>query len=255
MYVLMHFDTYNCLNMLKRSLLIVEDDTSLRLTLDKLLSPYFDIVQGCGRVASALLLLERKQYDIALIDRVLPDGSGLEIVSHLHDVALQTKVIMMSHLGNNVQKAQGIERGAVDYLAKPIYPAELTLKIRQYLHMYYTQSTEHIQTSNCTLDLLTGMFSSPNTQHIHLRKKESALLACLILHRPQIVTRLTLIQSVWGTSTQPLVSTLDVYMRRIRTKLGRDASIIKTVRGYGYAFCEPQAASPRREYPSADVSQ
>lgn len=221
-----------------KSLIIVEDDSILRTNLTELLSPHFDSISACSRVASAYIILEKNQFDVALIDRVLPDGSGLEIVSYLHDSSLQTKVMLISYLANPEQKSQGLERGALDYLSKPVHPSELLLKLKQYTFLHRMPEDSVIRTATCQLDMLTGKLSMLG-QTYKLRKKEAALLAILMRDPAKVVTRETLVKTIWGHAKPPQATTIDVYLRRVRAKLGHHITCIDTIRGYGYRFSEP----------------
>ncbi len=220
------------------SLIIVEDDSILRTNLTELLSPHFDSINACSRVASAYLLLEKKQYAVALIDRVLPDGSGLELVSYLHDSSLNTKIMLMSYLANPQHRSQGLVRGALDYLSKPLHPTELLLKLKQYIYLQRMPEDSIIRTTTCQLDMLTGNLSLLGNTY-KLRKKEAALVAVLMRDPAKVVTRETLVKTIWGHAKPPQPTTIDVYLRRVRAKLGHHITCIDTIRGYGYRFSEP----------------
>lgn len=221
-----------------KNILIIENDRTLA---DMLLShlqrkQYF--CATCTTVNKAIKELEAFTYDLVILDRILDDGDGIEVAQFIADFSYQTKILMLSELARVNERIKGLECGADDYLTKPFSLIELTIKIQKLLQ---TQKTKHVESLNLgvlTIVPETGELKIKGKTQL-IRKKEIQLLACLVRHKNQVVSREKIIDSVWSnTYDLPTQSTLDVYVRRIRIKLGKYKSYIKTVRGFGYMALE-----------------
>lgn len=235
-------------NMNKSYLLIVEDDPSLRVVLAKHLEPYFEDIDTCSRLESAFEYVAQRHYEIALIDRILPDGDGIDLAEYLFTTSLHTKPVIISHLSQVAEKVKGLEVGAFEYLAKPLSPIEIKLRIQKLLQLNRRTAQTIIHSGGLELDIASGQVTIKDFQ-VQLRRKESLLLSCLLQHAGSVVSREVLLRTVWGSMDEPLSSTLDVYIRRIRSKLGPYAKAVRTLRGFGYSFSlelvtEVPSASP-----------
>lgn len=223
------------------SILILEDDRALQKTLQSSLESNYNCTV-VGTVQAAYAALERKSFELVVVDRVLPDGDGMEIISYVSEVAYKTRVLALSRKATISDRVVGLEAGADDYLPKPFALAELTLKVKKLLLM--EKMIPDLQTRAGSFELLPqkGVLSI-NGKTIQLRKKESEILHCLMKYKNSIVTREMLITDVWsGSGELPTDTTLDVYIRRIRVLLGEYSTAITTVRGFGYRFIEQAVA-------------
>lgn len=216
------------------NILIVENDKDL----SKYISNYFSNknlnCQVCTTVEHACNYLEEKECDLVIIDRVLDDGDGIEVVEFINDYNFKTRIIMLSQKSKTDEIIHGLESGADDYLAKPFSISELSLRVDNLLAKYKTKRSETLSVGKVTIYPKTGEIIIDNLSST-MRKKEIQILACLFKHKNHVVSRNMIINDVWsGGQEIPTYTTLDVYIRRIRIFLGKQKDLIKTVRGFGY---------------------
>lgn len=220
------------------NILIVENDTTLAETVATHLKNKNYFCTLVTTVSDAISELENFSYDLILLDRILSDGDGIEVAEFVSDFSFQTKILMLSELGQVIERIKGLENGADDYLPKPFSLTELTLKVEKLLLSHKLKPQELLQLGKISVSPESGEVTIHGTKKI-LRKKEVQLLTCLIRHKNQVVSRKKIIDTVWsGGYDLPTESTLDVYIRRIRVQLGKYKSQIKTVRGFGYMALE-----------------
>lgn len=218
------------------NILILEDDLNLAQTIARLLDSCGFNTQVCRRLASAYTYLAQEQPDLAIIDRVLPDGDGLEIVEYLQGTSFKTKVLILSQKAETLSRVEGLTKGADDYLAKPFSASELKLRI-----LSLTNKTKHHPRNSLAVGLVE-IFPQENLVKIgqkfkKLRNKETQLLYCLLVHHNQVVTRQQLENWLWGCQENiPTRSAIDVYVKRVRKHLAEKQACLKTVRGCGYQF-------------------
>jgi len=221
-----------------KNILIVENNKILAQTLSSNLKSIGYFTQICSSVESAINELESYSYDLVILDRVLDDGDGIEVAEFINDFSYQVKVLMLSELSNTKQRIKGLENGADDYIAKPFSLTELNIKVKKLLNTQKIKEVEKLTLGTLSLLPETGELSINGKTQL-IRKKESQLLCCLMRHKNQVISRNKIIDIVWSGSYElPTQSTLDVYVRRLRIRLGKYKSYIKTVRGFGYMAIE-----------------
>ena len=214
-------------------ILIVENDHRL----SELLATHFSRRKHHCHTAPSLSrtykLLDKRFYDLLLLDRAVDDGDTLEIASYLRDLQAPTKVLFLSESGTTQDRITGLEQGADEYLPKPFSLAELSLRVERLLNLHKEFSNSLIF-DGISLKTDTGVASFAN-QTIKLRKKETRILASLLRHQYQIISRDQMITEVWGSmATVPSYTTVDAYIRKIRMKLKQAPLSILTHRGVGY---------------------
>lgn len=218
-------------------ILLLEDDLAVAELINSSLSS-IGTISHATTIEQAASCIDKKFFDVAIIDRVLPDGDGLETIAYLRDISYQTKIIALSTKSATQERILGLEHGADDYMPKPFSISELELKVKKFLHMD-KRSSSTIITTNC-------MKFSPQTGEvwikdklITLRKKESQIFHCLVRHKNQVLSREKIVSESWTIDEEiPSQSTLDVYIRRIRMVLTDLSDHIVTKRGFGYSFIE-----------------
>lgn len=220
---------------MKKTILIAENDPQLaQLLFDQLGSKY-----QCKLVTTlqkAYDLLEQHEFELVIADRLLDDGDSLELIEYLHDCAFQTKVLVISKLGESRQRINGLEKGADDYLPKPFSLGELKLKVEKMMTLTKLGAQNIFQFGKVTIYPDQGLIQLDKKRK-PIRKREMEILTCLARHQNQVLTRDTLIDRVWTNQEKtPTYATLDVYIRRLRMRLGKYHSLIKTVRGFGYCL-------------------
>lgn len=220
--------------MLQR-ILIVEDDHTLAQTLHHSLSSKRTEVTVTHTVADALELVSEHNYDLVLIDRILPDGEGLEVAEYVGELYFSSRVLCLSEKKGSQDRIDGLQKGADDYLAKPFLLTELLLRINKLLQRDKKISQEAMIVGKVCLFRDSGIVKYDAVEK-QLRRRETQILSCLFRHKNTVVTRDMIIDMVWGNSDiTPTHITLDVYIRRIRILLGPHSKVIKTIRGFGYS--------------------
>ena len=220
-------------------ILIVEDEAPIREMIAFHLSRAgFDTVEAADcRVAREMLVDERP--DLALIDWMLPDMSGLELTRMLKrdkdndDLA----IIMLTARSDEYDKIAGLEGGADDYVTKPFSPRELIARIQAVLRRANAASSGTISAGILELDT-AGHRVTANGKEIKLGPTEYRLLKFLISHPDRVYSRTQLLDRVWGANVYVEERTVDVHVRRLRKALASEDAddYIQTVRGAGYRF-------------------
>lgn len=191
------------------------------------------LMQTARSLSNAYSRLSKQHYDLLIIDRQLPDGDGLEIVEHLHGSNLDTPILMLTELNAAKERVRGLREGADDYLGKPFSLDELLLRAEKLVKKIRKTDFSCGQLGRIQLFGESGVVRI-GLKKIELRKREFKIFAFLVRHKNMVVTRQMLIENLWPENDIPTYKTLDVYVRRIRLKLGSDRWAIKTIRGYGY---------------------
>ncbi|MCO4811129.1 MAG: phosphate regulon transcriptional regulator PhoB [Gammaproteobacteria bacterium] len=225
--------------MTAKKILIVEDEQAIReMTAFHLSRAGYEVfeAQDC-REARALLADNRP--DLALIDWMLPDMSGLELTRTLKrdkefdDLA----IIMVTARADERDKVSGLEGGADDYITKPFSPRELVARIRAVLRRAANSTDEVVSAGVLELDG-AGHRVSSSGQEIKLGPTEYRLLHFLMTHAERVYSRTQLLDRVWGANVYVEERTVDVHIRRLRKALTAASAddYIQTVRGAGYRF-------------------
>jgi two-component system phosphate regulon response regulator PhoB len=220
-------------------ILIVEDEAPIREMIAFHLgrAGYTTIEAENCRVARELLVDE--QPDLALIDWMLPDMSGLELTRMLKrdrandDLA----IIMLTARADEFDKVTGLEGGADDYVTKPFSPRELVARIQAVLRRGSSAEGEVHTAGNLELDA-AGHRVTANGTEVRLGPTEYRLLHFLMTHPDRVFSRHQLLDRVWGANVYVEERTVDVHVRRLRKALSVEAAdrYIQTVRGAGYRF-------------------
>lgn len=217
-----------------KHILLAENDKSLSQTLYTLLHQKGFSVSCVSDLESAYEVMDSKACDLIIIDRLLDDGDGIELVSYAREVSSYSHLLCLSQLDSGKEKIHGLAKGADDYLAKPFDTEELMLRVERLLAKQKLKNDRELVVGAVHLFPETGQVLTPQGK-VQLRRRESQLLSCLFRYQNRTLSRDNLIDMVWkGTSSIPSYTTLDVYIRRIRVALGASKDIIQTVRGFGY---------------------
>ncbi len=218
-------------------LLIVEDEPKTAALLGSTLrSEGFEVVwaeDGKGGLDEAL----RGGFDVLLVDIMLPKLDGLSLVRELRARGHTTPVIMLSARGEVEQRVEGLDAGADDYLPKPFAMSELMARLRSLLRRNSPPKPSVLSLGDLTFDQVTRE-TRRGGKRIELSTRESLLLECLFRAEGGVVSRRDIISAVWEYDFDPGTNLVEVYIRRLRDKIDREASpsLIQTVRGLGYAL-------------------
>ncbi len=226
---------------------IVEDDRDIATLLSSVLTAEGHTVTRASRAAQIERVLGEQHIDLLLLDRMLPDGDGLELCRRLRAAPATARlpIIILSALGTEVQRVGGLDGGADDYLVKPFAPDELLARIRAVLRRARTPAQA---APRDVIFLAEGLRFDPRRRALHgpdgarimLTTTEIALLGLFVQHPQMVLTRDHIAASLHGRQLSALDRTIDVAVSRLRRKIEREGQrYIETVRNSGYVFAVP----------------
>lgn len=186
-----------------------------------------------GEEGEALAL--SRAYDLLILDVMLPRRDGLQLLDAVRGDQPGLPVIMLTARGEISDRVAGLDRGATDYLTKPFAFEELAARVRAHLRAPAQNDSTRIEAGGLSLDLLSRE-AERGGERIALSATEFDLLAFLMRHAGQVLSREQLLSGVWGYDHDPGTNVVRVYVGYLRRKLDRDGepSSIETVRGVGY---------------------
>jgi two-component system response regulator RegX3 len=221
-------------------ILVVEDEASISEPFaEALRRAGFDPVLT-GTAAGALELAERAEPDLVMLDLALPDGDGRDVCRELRRRS-DVPIVMLTARGTEMDKIVGLELGADDYVVKPFSAAEVISRIRAVLRRSNGRGEADptpVRIGELELDP-AARIARLRGEGLDLSRKEFDLLAELMRHAGQVVTREELMERVWDVNWFGSTKTLDVHIGWLRRKLGDDPAepaYIETVRGVGFRF-------------------
>lgn len=221
-------------------ILLLEDDpgTATEITLELTTSGY--TVTHCVRIADALAAATTDLMDLLIVDRQLPDGEGLDMITQLRAEGRRIPALVLSALGSLDDRVRGLRAGGDDYLAKPFALVELMARVEALLRRPNETRDTRLIIGPLDLDLLAGTATRAG-RALDLLPRELKLLDYLVRRTGRIVTRSMLLQDVWGYTFEPNSNVVDVHMGRLRRKVDAEgeAQLIHNVRGRGYVFDVP----------------
>ena len=219
---------------MKKNILFVDDDQRLRELLKDYLEEKKFEVYLCEDFLEAKDILSFVFFDLVILDRMMPSGDGIDLIKFIKDIS-NSPVIMLTAMGENQNKIEGLKIGADDYLAKPFEPEELYLRVVNLLDLYNSKLKEkqNIKFGEFVFDRTLSELKR-NNDIIYLTESENDLLLKLIDKRNEIVLREELAEQEFDESE---LRKIDVRITRLRQKIENNAKqpqFIKTIRGKGY---------------------
>jgi len=218
--------------------LIVEDSEEIgRALVRGFQERGFNVVwKTSGR--DAMAAAAKQVPDVVVLDRILPDGEGLELLARWRTQGLLAPVIVLSALTSVEDRVAGLERGADDYLAKPFSFAELLARVRAVLRRGADVALV-LQVGELKLDRRSRQVERRGTK-IELASSQFRLLEFLMEHAGEVVSRKMILDHVWEPGVETATNVVDVYINRLRNKIDKhaDRPLIHTVRGLGYVLSE-----------------
>ncbi|MEM9469400.1 MAG: response regulator transcription factor [Pseudomonadota bacterium] len=219
-------------------ILVIEDDKEVLSYIQKGLEQEGHTVDKAEDGKQGLFLATTENYDVIIVDRMLPELDGLTVLKTLRGSDNNTPAIILSALGDVDDKVKGLRSGGDDYLVKPFAFAELLARIEvleKRSHMGDGTAETQLNAGDLTLDLLSRKVTR-GPESIELQSREFKLLEYLLRHKNQVVTRTMLLENVWDYHFDPQTNVIDVHISRLRSKIDTDAEnpIIRTIRGAGY---------------------
>jgi len=217
-------------------ILTIEDDQDVSAFIAKGMREARHSVDVAHNGKDGLLLASTEDYDVLIIDRMLPQLDGLSIIKTLRAVNKSVPILILSTLGDVDDRVNGLRSGGDDYLVKPFAFSELLARVEilgRRQHKEAEQTT--LSAQNIEVDLMARKVTRAGIS-IDLQTREFSLLEYLLKHKNQVVTRTMLLENVWEYHFDPQTNVIDVHVSRLRSKIdkGFDTPIIQTVRGAGY---------------------
>ena len=217
-------------------ILHVEDDEQTARMVSEIMSRTGDRVTTVVNGKEGLRRASEEPFDLVILDRMLPDMTGIDIVTKLRAAGLAIPVLMLSALGRTENRIQGLDAGVDDYLAKPFEDEELVARVRA-LHRRATGQAHSaviiFGDMECHIKARTAHRQG---KHIALSPKEFELFKYFMQNAGEIVTREMLLHNVWNLNFDPQTNVIDVNVGRLRRKLeeGFDKPVLETIWGAGY---------------------
>jgi len=223
------------------TILIVEDEQKLSRVLQLELEYENYITEIANNGEDALQLIREKEWDLVLLDIMLPGLSGIEVLRKIRRAEIHTPIILLTARDAVHDKVSGLDLGANDYMTKPFQIEELLARIRVNLRqkIQLNQQANHLSIGELFVDLNRYEIKR-GEQEIQLTPREFDLLVCLLKNKNIVLTREQLLDNVWGFQYVGDTNIVDVYIRYLRQKIdkGFDPAYIQTIRGVGYTIKE-----------------
>lgn len=229
------------------TILIIEDDERILQFVQRGLEEEGYLIETSTTGMLGLQLATQAEYDLLILDLMLPDIRGQEVCRQLRKRGVSTPILMLTAMDTLEDKIEGLHIGADDYLTKPFAFDELIARIQALLrrsHGYQEHSTM-LQVSDLTLNRETREVHRAD-QLIELTPKEHVLLEYFMNAPGRVFSRSKILDQVWGYNTDPLTNVVEVHIRNLRKKMdeGFSSPLIKTVRGFGYKLEDIKSTPP-----------
>jgi len=225
----------------KSRILVVEDESKVARALREGLERqgYEVVVAPSGE--EGFFLVNAEEFDLVILDLMLPGRDGLQVLSTLRKRGLQTPVLILTARDAIEDRVEGLDKGADDYLVKPFAFPELLARVRALLRR--SEQSLQLRLADLEMDVIARK-AKRNGQYLELTAREFELLEYLLRHKEQVVSREMLARYVWKETARatPLDNVMDVHINRLRRKVDElfDRKLIHTVRGVGFVLREEE---------------
>jgi len=218
-------------------ILIIEDDSEASEYLVKAFREQGHVAEHAADGLAGYGRASEGDYDVLIVDRMLPKMDGLSLISGLREQGVQTPALILSALGQVDDRVKGLRAGGDDYLPKPYAFSELLARVEALARRRVGPKGEETQyrVGDLELDRLSHKVTV-GSQEVVLQPREFRLLEYLMKHAGQVVTRTMLLENVWDYHFDPQTNVIDVHISRLRSKIdkGRENPLLHTIRGAGY---------------------
>ncbi len=220
-------------------ILIVEDEKKVAGFIKKGLEEETYAVDVAYDGDEGLGLAEMNQYDLIILDLMLPKLNGLEVLSRLRKKNINTPILLLTAKDSVEDKVEGLNQGADDYLTKPFAFSELIARVRSLLRRGQIETKTVLQVGDLTLDLVSHKVVR-NEEEIELTGKEYSLLEYFMRNKDKVLTRTMIAEHVWDYNFDTFTNVIDVYVNHLRKKIDKKfpSKLIHTLRGVGYVMKE-----------------
>jgi two-component system cell cycle response regulator CtrA len=223
--------------------LLVEDDPATAQSLQLMLESEKMVVDATDLGEDGLEIGKLYDYDIIILDLMLPDIDGIEVLRRLRDARVETPVLILSGLTDADDKVKGLGTGADDYLTKPFNKAELMARIQAIVRRSKGHAQSIIRTGKLAVNLDSHTVEV-DSRHVHLTGKEYGILELLSLRKGTTLTKEMFLNHLYGGMDEPELKIIDVFICKLRKKLGNATggeNYIETIWGQGYVLRDPEA--------------
>jgi two-component system copper resistance phosphate regulon response regulator CusR len=226
-------------------ILIVEDEKRIQDFLSRGLESAGYAVDVAGSGGTAIDLVHATEYDLVILDLMLPDMDGLTVLQKIRNRKVNPPVLILSARDAVDDRVKGLELGADDYLTKPFAFVELLARVRALLRRGQP-TPERLQVGDLTLDCIRRTVTRA-AENIELAPKEFSILEYLMRNRGRPLSRTMIVEHVWDMDYDGLTNIVDVYIRHLRSKIDDKwpVKMIRTVRGIGYMLEAPEKAAEK----------
>lgn len=217
-------------------ILVVEDEHKVANSIKKGLEHEKYVVDVVYDGTSGLDFAESEDYDLIILDRLLPGIDGIEICKRVRAKAIHTPILMLTAKGQIADRVEGLDTGADDYMVKPFAFAELFARVRALTRRPKNAPESVLKIDTLTLNTVTFEVKR-DAVSIRLSSKEFALLEYLMRHANKILTKDQIINHVWNYDADVLPNSVEVYIKHLRDKIDapfNKPNLIHTIRGFGY---------------------
>ena len=221
--------------------LVVEDQKKMLGFIRKGLEALTYSVDTAESGGAAEALAAGTDYDVIILDAMLPDQSGLDTARHLRRDGCSTPILMLTALSGTKDKINGLDAGADDYLTKPFEFDELAARIRALLRRHSASPAAKLNFGDIEMDLVQRKVSRDG-KNIPLTTKEFALLEFFLRNPNRVLTRATIGEHVWDVRFDTQSNVIDVYVNMLRKKIDQpfDRKVLQTIVGAGYVLREAE---------------
>lgn len=218
-------------------ILVIEDEAKVGSFIRRALEEESYAVDLCADGSSGLELARDNNYDLIILNVMLPGMSGLQILEILRKEKLKTPVLIVTARAQVDQRVRGLDAGADDYLTKPFAIEELLARARALLRRASGEGTGVLQIEDLMLNPATREVTRGG-QRIELTSKEYALLEYFMRNTGRVLTRPMIAEHVWNLDFDTFTNVIDVYVNYLRNKIdrGHERKLIHTIRGSGYVL-------------------
>jgi len=218
-------------------ILIVEDEKKVAGFIKKGLEEETYAVDVAYDGEEGFHLAAMNQYDMIILDLMLPKMDGLEVLTRLRDKKVSTPILLLTAKDAVDDKVTGLNKGADDYLTKPFAFSELLARIRSLLRRGQVETQTELKVGDLTLDMVSHKVSRDG-EEIELTGKEYSLLEYFMRNEGKVLTRTMIAEHVWDYNFDTFTNVIDVYVNHLRKKIDKKypAKLLHTLRGVGYVM-------------------
>ncbi len=229
-------------------ILVVEDEKKVASFIRRGLMEELYAVDVAFDGEKGLDLAFENDYDAIILDVMLPKKDGFTLLRELRGTGDNTPVLMLTARGTTQDRVMGLDLGADDYLPKPFHFEELAARVRSLLRRSSAEKSTVLKCGDLSLDTVTHRAYRADKE-IELTTKEYSLLEYLMRNKERVLSRSLITQHVWSYSFDTESNIIDVYVKRLRKKIGDEGEsrLIRSIRGVGYTMREPQEGQDEDE--------